>query len=54
MMMKNYSKYADMYRRLNRQHQQFLTVIPVDKQKQFQSDIVQDAVDEFSYQYDQR
>lgn len=54
MMMKNYSKYSDIYRKLTDQHRQFLTAIPTGNQKRFEDDIVQDAVDEFSYQYDLR
>ena len=54
LMMKDYKKYAEIYRALSQNHQKFLTAIPKEERKEFENNLEQEAVEEFSYQYDLR
>tara|TARA_R100000406_G_C3067736_1_gene113298 strand:+ start:38 stop:694 length:657 start_codon:yes stop_codon:yes gene_type:complete len=52
LMMKDYKKYAELYRKLKGNHQKFLSTVPDNKKKQFENDLEQIAFEEFSIAYD--
>ena len=52
LMMKDYKKYAELYRKLKGNHQQFMSVVPDNKKKQFENDLEKIAFEEFSIAYD--
>ena len=52
LMMKDYKKYAEIYRKLKGNHQKFLSVVPQNEKKQFEDDLEKIAFEEFSIAYD--
>ena len=52
LMMKDYKKYGEIYRKLKGNHQKFLSVVPENEKKQFQNDLEKIAFEEFSIAYD--
>jgi hypothetical protein len=51
-MMKDYKKYAELYRKLKGNHEQLMSTAPDDEKKQIENALEQIAFEEFSIAYD--
>lgn len=52
LMMKDYKKYAELYRKLKGNHEQLMSTAPDDEKKQIENALEQIAFEEFSIAYD--